>query len=408
MKTKSFLCTLISCLITLSTVTDATIRRVPTQYATIQSAISACSNGDSVFVAAGIYTENINLQGKQILLRATGKPGEVTIDGNHSASTVQFISGEGNLTILDGFKIINGENSYGGGIYCSGSSPTIRNCIITGNHGFYHGGVGLFSGSSAKILNCIIYENTAVQSAVGIDNSSPDVVNCTIVANSGSGVFCWNASNPIIANNILAYNGGYGVYRHDAANPTLRKNNVYADTAGLYYNVAAGADDFSSDPLFVSASQANFHLRASSPCISVGLNFYAPPYDAEGHIRPLGDWFDIGAIEEYDGGTVVSVQEENSYSPPRDFTVSPNYPNPFNPTTFIEYSLPRESNVSVKVFDAKGALVKTLLFERQVAGIHRTLWDATNASGSLVSSGTYFYTVEVDNSQQARKMIFLK
>ena len=408
MKRAYILILVVTDLFVFATISFATIRYVPSQYTSIQSAISACVDGDTIFVAKGIYTENINFLGKQILLRATGKPGEVVIDGNHKAATVQFISGEGSQTILDGFKIINGENSYGGGIYFSGSSPTIRNCIITANHGFYHGGIGIFSGSNPNILNCIIYGNSAVQSAVGIDQSSPSIINCTIVMNAGSAIFCWNSGNPIIANNILAFNSGYGVYRYGSANPTLRKNDVYADTSGLYYSVNAGMDDFFSDPLFVSAIDADFNLGPNSPCISVALKEFSPNYDAYGHVRPLGSWFDIGAIEEYDGGAILSVENSQQQVIPEDFVLKQNYPNPFNPSTIIEYTLQNESNVAIRIFDIKGALIKNTHQGLQVSGTHEFLWNGTNNAGLQVSSGVYFYNVEVNNIQQTRKMVLLK
>ena len=97
-----------------------------------------------------------------------------------------------------------------------------------------------------------------------------------------------------------------------------------------------------------------------------------------------------------------------------DMPVSPtelsafNYPNPFNPTTTISYSLPTDSNVNISIYNMKGQLVKQLLNESRTAGTHSVFWDGKNNSGSYTGSGVYLYQVATDIKSISRKMILLK
>jgi hypothetical protein len=110
------------------------------------------------------------------------------------------------------------------------------------------------------------------------------------------------------------------------------------------------------------------------------------------------------------GITIASSvsQQSNAGFLPSHLTLQQNFPNPFNPSTTIEYSMPHADNVSIEIFDITGKLIKTLISERQDAGEHFTLWDGSDSAGSRVSSGTYFYLLKYGNSQAARKMILLK
>jgi len=86
-----------------------------------------------------------------------------------------------------------------------------------------------------------------------------------------------------------------------------------------------------------------------------------------------------------------------------------NRPNPFNPTTTIEYSIASRSHVSLKIYDVSGRLVRTLIDEVQSPGSVKSIsWHGQNDSGQQVSSGVYFYRLEAGNFTQTRKMVLLK
>src|SRR5262245_14956204 len=89
----------------------ANIIRVPADQPTIQSAIAAASNGDTVQVAAGTYVENLNFLGKAILVTSEQGPDLTIIDGNAAGPVVVFATGEGRQSVLNGFTLRNGRNS---------------------------------------------------------------------------------------------------------------------------------------------------------------------------------------------------------------------------------------------------------------------------------------------------------
>lgn len=88
--------------------------------------------------------------------------------------------------------------------------------------------------------------------------------------------------------------------------------------------------------------------------------------------------------------------------------VSTNYPNPFNPTTTINFCLSSDSNVSIEVYNVKGQKVKNLINQKMVAGNNSVVWNGDDNKGSKVSSGIYFYKVKTDQSTVMKKIMLLK
>ena len=99
---------------------------------------------------------------------------------------------------------------------------------------------------------------------------------------------------------------------------------------------------------------------------------------------------------------VVSVASESNIIPER-FKLNGNYPNPFNPSTTIEYVLSTKSNITITVYNLRGQEVTRLLSQAQEAGTHKVIW---NASG--MASGVYFYRLQAGDFVQTRKMVLLK
>ncbi len=93
---------------------------------------------------------------------------------------------------------------------------------------------------------------------------------------------------------------------------------------------------------------------------------------------------------------------------PDDFVLSQNYPNPFNPSTTISYALPKESNVSLKIYDILGKEVASLVNESQPAGTYKVEWKGLNNRGEDLSSGIYLYKLSVGDKNFTKKMLFVK
>jgi len=118
----------------------ANVINVPGDSTTIQTGINGASNGDTVLVQPGTYIENINFNGRNIVLGSlfstTGDTSHISttiIDGDSSGSVVTFENGEDSTTVIIGFTLQNGARSHGGGIWCPNSSPYIANCVIYNN-----------------------------------------------------------------------------------------------------------------------------------------------------------------------------------------------------------------------------------------------------------------------------------
>jgi hypothetical protein len=97
--------------------------------------------------------------------------------------------------------------------------------------------------------------------------------------------------------------------------------------------------------------------------------------------------------------------------PAKEFTLSRNYPNPFNPGTRIEFQVPEQSRVSLRVFDVLGRPVKTLvdqIFPASGSTPYFVLWDGTDHSGTGVASGVYFYRMDATGLSGASSRQFMK
>ncbi|MBU0507293.1 T9SS type A sorting domain-containing protein [bacterium] len=106
--------------------------------------------------------------------------------------------------------------------------------------------------------------------------------------------------------------------------------------------------------------------------------------------------------------TGVSGNVSESPAGRRDFHLRQNYPNPFNPSTRIEYSLSAPGQVELEIFNSLGQKVSSLVNAWQPPGTHTAVWNS-GTDGKALSSGSYFYQLNVDGKpSDARKMILLK
>ena len=116
---------------------------------------------------------------------------------------------------------------------------------------------------------------------------------------------------------------------------------------------------------------------------------------------------DGGIILHTTNGGVSFVEEEQIDKIPTVFLLSQNYPNPYNPSTKIEYSVPQSSQVVIKVFDVLGNEIETLVNEEKPVGTYELNWNAASAAGGL-PSGVYFYQLKAGEYTSVKKMLLLK
>ena len=224
-------------LLSLATPSLAGTLQVPTQFATIQAAIEASVDGDTIEIAAGTYVENISTLGKAITLSGAGV-GATIIDGSGATfgadlgSTVRIDSGEGPATILEFLTITGGTGSlqpsgqrWGAGILALETRPTLRHLEVIGNSVTIGRGAGAYliiPGGDYTLSDCVFRQN---------------------VGGSGTGCYLTGVETALVENcefaeNTLGLAGG-GI-RLSAVHATIR-DCVFRDTVPeMQFTVGAG------------------------------------------------------------------------------------------------------------------------------------------------------------------------
>jgi len=116
----------------------------------------------------------------------------------------------------------------------------------------------------------------------------------------------------------------------------------------------------------------------------------------------------ISGMQEY---SIVMLGEEGEPEVTPTITkieLHSNFPNPFNPSTTISFSLPKEKNIELTIYNIKGQKVKTLYSGIAEEGKHSMIWEGIDSNRKTVSSGIYFYRLETKNKELTRKMLLLK
>lgn len=287
-------CPLVAVLVIMAVVScsaAASVRRVPSEYPSIQQAIDASDHGDTVIVAPGLYYETINFNGRNIVVTSTDPNdprvvGYTILHAQGEGSVVTFRSGETPRAVLTGFTLTGGAGtvmyssdtysySYGAGILCMGASPTITRNVITRNIAPYSqeqievdigwaryttyryewsNGGGIYASGSATITHNVIYGNAA-ETGGGIYASGYATVTNNLIYNNssvqGGGVYIHAGSllnNTIVGNDCdlepEAGVGGnvYASFGYDDTRLTVANNIICSAKSGggLFWTSAGG------------------------------------------------------------------------------------------------------------------------------------------------------------------------
>jgi len=224
-------------LIGFSVLSYASIKYVPSEYSTIQIAINCSSNGDTIILKKGRYSENINLNGKNIVVASmylstndTDFIANTIIDGQGKESVIKIVNNENESTVICGLSIINGKSSKGGGIQIGmDSKPAIKNCKVYNNTANSGGGISVGDKSMPIIQSCKIFNNKTIGTCVN--------------GTCGGGIVLGNYSraklfNCEIYNNRTECTGG-GIYAISNPNVTLYRFSLSIDRCVFYGNDAA-------------------------------------------------------------------------------------------------------------------------------------------------------------------------
>jgi predicted outer membrane repeat protein len=227
----------------------AEIINVPEDYPTIQAAIDATVDNDTILVSPGIYYENMDYSGKSIVIASyyllEHDPSyieDTIIDGSQSGSVVTVQNNEGPGTAIEGFTIQNGNSNKGGGIFCDSVYFNLLNLRVINNESSDDGG-GLFCRvSTIQVSNCIFNNNSAPDDGGGICTASDSYIDVdhsvflnNIAGDNGGGIRTYastaNISDCLFYENHAIDNGG-GIFLH--------YSDSFVDNCILYNNISSG------------------------------------------------------------------------------------------------------------------------------------------------------------------------
>jgi hypothetical protein len=111
--------------------------------------------------------------------------------------------------------------------------------------------------------------------------------------------------------------------------------------------------------------------------------------------------YHTSGVYRHNFSIITNIQNNNNI--PTSFKLLQNYPNPFNPTTKIKFELPKSNYVTLKIYDAIGREIATLVNEQLIAGTYQVDWD-----GSNYASGVYYYQLRTGDFVETKKMVLVK
>jgi parallel beta-helix repeat protein len=382
------------------------------------------------------YGNNIRVENNQIYITGHGgvfienssncvilRNSMTTPSGNYDKQTDGIYSQRNSNNFYDSNSIVLSNDNLPHHI--DGIQSYIDNNLTVRNNYIYQNntkpnGQGIYATTGQGIhnyYNNIVYAPNSISSIVGFRNLSAGtgslrLYHNTLIGKGGSILYVTEDRNLIAKNNIFISAGyGYAMLKINTVNSSANiNNNLYYNGGGtnaaVYNGVAKTFSQWKSmgfeangvmgNPML----EPNYTLKPGSAAINRGVYLSSTyNYDRGGRLRPQMGAADIGAYESRYSGKEGEIGEVL----PEKFELSQNFPNPFNPTTQIRFSLPEASEVTLKIYDILGKEVTTLVNETRDAGTHEIQFDATQ-----FASGVYVYQIKTANFVQTKKMSLLK
>ncbi len=291
-----------------------------------------------------------------------------------------------------------GNTSGGGAVYCINTNVDLRGNIFSENTSNWGAAAYIFVSGTTNVINNLVFNNYGGGILLNYFRNSL-IANNTIVSNFwAGGLTCIDAINPLFLNNIIRDNETYEILINSSIYPTVIYNNISGGWDGI--------GNIDNDPLFRDPDNDDYHLMATycgdpydSPCIDIG---HPESIDTLMDCNwGLGDSrSDMGA---YGGGDYETVDIEEQTYLPESYSLLTSYPNPFNASTTISFTLPEQTEASIAIYDITGRLVKSFGKRTYPAGASSINWHAEG-----LTSGIYFVNLNAEYITNTRRVLLLK
>ena len=322
-------------------------------------------NSDPIFTGVDIRDNYAGYNGAGVyILYSSPVFSDFTISGNGGSGYLQKgggVSCEGTPNaIFIGGEISNNGNSD------IGAAPYIGGGIFVGVPF-----MDTLSSFHVELTNVLIQNNVSRMWGGGVSGRNISLAGCTIKENTSD-----HKGGGIFSDGEIAFS-------------TINRCNIYSntieDSSQTGNEIAIGLDADSIALSFLDVILDSF-------TVSTPTDFYTTP------------------IASYTFDILVGLDnlQTQLVMTPLEFTLYPNYPNPFNPVTTLRYDLPEDGLVNITIYDMLGRQVKTLINHTQDAGYKSIIWNATNDYGKPVSAGIYLYQIQAGEYISTKKMVLLK
>ena len=377
-------------------------------YTTISDAVTASVAGDTIIVKDGTYTEIVFVE-KALIIQA---------ENQHQA----ILGGEGNAIIalmvdnitIDGFEF-NASELCGITIRDNSSGHSIRNNYLTS------GAIGC-SDDYTEYSNLTITGNTLEN----IDGEDPPLtmrgnghtIENNTIHNCDHGIVITDViGNAVtVRNNQITNNVGVSVLIEGAA--ILRGNTIENNEIGILIHDSTpdlGQDSDTEARNNIIRNNTDHNVRNESPnTIPAYRNYWGltNSIDIDATIQDDDEDGSFGPVNFDPFLTVSPTAVELTFTEgniPETTTLSPAYPNPFNPETRISYKLSEGAQVTLKVVDLMGRTVQTIVTgEYQIAGSYSTYWNSKTDLGHLASSGMYLLVLNAGSIITTQKAMLIR
>ena len=207
-----------------------------------------------------------------------------------------------------------------------------------------------------------------------------------------------NISFNFVSNDFMAFNGQAGniVMGEITSDNSINMESTLVSVVNMDGEVLS-EQTIGQDQTFTItglAQNTNYILKASHDEYGFVERSFSP--NSMVHIENI----------EFNLSALSTINDNNQI--PKVFTVSQNFPNPFNPLTTLQYTIPNNAVVKITIFDNMGRLVKNLMDGYQIAGRNTIQWNATDNMSQPVPAGMYIYRIQVGSNVKTSKMIYLK